>query len=296
MGIVFNSINHTYTKDGDLKPSVSDLIKWYFNKDLSNIPQETLEKAQQRGTEIHLLIDKILTGEDFETNHAYEYKAFMELRKNHKIKANLIEHIVYGQCPNGDYCGTLDLYDSKTKILYDIKTTYEKHIEEWTAQLSLYAYALKREKKEVKAIKIIYLPKENNPSKPEVFELEMLPKEKVEEIVRCYFQKVRPTQLVELKSLPQERIKQLAIAFDTIKRIQAEIDNMKIVIKEEMEARNIESFKCDSFHISIRKEHVKAMFDTKKFKEDFPEVYDQYKKETRVKSSINIDFKGVKND
>jgi hypothetical protein len=295
MGIVFNAINHTYTKDGDLKPSVSEIIKWYFNKDLSTVPPEVLEKAQNRGTEIHLLIDKILTGEDFETNHAYEYKSFIALQKQHKIKANMIEHIVYGQCPNGDYCGTLDLYDSKTKILYDIKTTYEKkHIEEWTAQLSLYAYALKREKKEVKAIKIIYLPKENNINKPEVFELEMLPKEKVEEIVRCYFQKVRPTQLVELKSLPQERIEQLAIAFDTIKRIQAEIDNMKLAIKEEMEARNIESFKCDSFHISIRKEHTKAMFDTKKFKEDFPEVYDQYKKETKVKSSINIDFKGVK--
>jgi hypothetical protein len=293
MGIIFDAVNHRYFKDGDLKPSVGEIVNFYLNIDLSNIPPEILKSAQDRGTDIHLMCDKILTGEDFETIYSKEYKDFEYLRKKHKIKANSIEGIVYAWTPQGDYCGTYDLYDSKSKILYDIKTSYEKHIEEWTLKTNLYRYALEQNKSQVKEIKIIYLPSEKSPNKAEVFNLEILPDSKVEEVVRAYYRQERPTkEIVELKCLPQERIKQLALAFETIRRIQAEIDVWKQSIKDEMEKRNIESFKCDSFHISIRKEHIRTSFNSKKFKEDFPEIWEKYKVETTIKSSINIDYKG----
>ena len=293
MGITFDSVNHRYYKDGDLKPSVSEIVEYYFQKDLSNIPAEILQKAADRGTEIHLMVDKILQKEDFETIYSKEYKDFEYLRKKHKIKADYIEEIVYGWTPQGDYCGTLDLYDSKSQILYDIKTTYDKHIEEWTAQTNLYRYALK---KKVKAIKIIYLPSDKSQNKAEIIDLEILPDSKVEEIVRCFYRQERPTkQIVELKCLPQERMRQLALAFETIKRIQTEIDNIKLAIKEEMESRNILNVQTPEFNIAIRKAHTKKQFDSKKFKEDFPEIYEQYSKESNVKSSINIEWKGGNN-
>lgn len=292
MGITFDSINHKYYKDGDLKPSVGEIVNYYLNIDLSNIPPETLAKAQDRGTSIHLMCDKILSGEDFETIYSKEYKDFEYLRKKHKIKANSIEGIVYAWTPQGDYCGTYDLYDSKSCILYDIKTSYEKHIEEWTLKTNLYRYALEQNKKKVKEIKIIYLPSEKSPNKAEVFNLEILPDLKVEEIVKCYYRQERPTkQIVELKCLPQDRIKQLALAFETIKRIQTEIDNMKLEIKAEMEARNILNIQTSEFNIAVRKEHIKKTFNSKKFKEDFPEIYEQYSYESNVKSSINIELK-----
>ena len=296
MGITFDAVNHRYFKDGDLKPSVSEIIQYYYNKDLSNIPLEVLAKAQERGTAIHLMCDNILKQEDFTTIYAKEYKDFEYLRKKHKIKADYIEEIVYGFTPFGDYCGTLDLYDSKNQTLYDIKTTYEKHIEEWEGQTNLYRYALEQKKKKVKAIKIIYLPSEKSANKAEVIDLKILPNSKVEEIVKCFYEKSRPTkEIVELKCLPQEGIKQLALAFETIKRIQLEIDNMKLKIKEEMESRGIDNIQTPEFNISVRKGHVKKTFDSKKFKEDFPEIYEQYSKESNVKSSINIDYKGALN-
>ena len=296
MGIIFDAVNHRYYQDGDLKPSVSEIVEYYFSKDLSNIPAETLKKAADRGTDIHLLFGKILTHEDFETPYSYEYKHIVSLIKKHKIKADMIESIVYGWTPQGDYCGTLDLYDSKSKILYDIKTTYEKHIDEWTGQLNLYRYALEQKKKQVKEIKIIYLPSEKSPNKPEVFNLEKLSDLKVEEMVKCFYRQEKPTkEIVELKCLPQDRIKQLALAFETIKRIQTEIDNMKLAIKEEMEVRGIDNIQTPEFNIAVRKEHTKRTFDSRKFKEDFPEIYEQYSKESNVKSSINIEWKGGKN-
>ena len=297
MGIIFDSVNHRYFKDGDLKPSVGEIVNWYLNIDLSNIPVETLEKAQNRGTDIHLMCDKILSGEDFETIYSKEYKDFEYLRKKHKIKANSIEGIVYAWTPQGDYCGTYDLYDSKSKILYDIKTSYEKHIEEWTLKTNLYRYALEQNKSQVKEIKIIYLPSEKSPNKAEVFNLEILPDSKVEEVVRAYYRQERPTkEIVELKCLPQERIKQLALAFETIKRIQTEIDNIKIAIKEEMESRNILNVQTPEFNIAVRKAHTKKMFDSKRFKEDFPDIYEKYSRNIEAKSSINIEWKNNKGE
>ena len=292
MGIIFDNVNHRYFKDGDEKVSVGKIVNWYLNIDLSNIPVETLEKAQNRGTDIHLMCDKILTGEDFETIYSKEYKDFEYLRKKHKIKANSIEGIVYAWTPQGDYCGTYDLYDSKSKILYDIKTSYEKHIEEWTLKTNLYRYALEQNKSQVKEIKIIYLPSEKSPNKAEVFNLEILPDNKVEEVVKAYYRQERPTQLVELKTLSKDAIKQLALAFSTIERIQTEIDTIKQRVKEEMESRGIYNFQCPEFNISIRKEHIQKRFDGKKFKEDFPEIYEKYVKDIEIKSSINIDYKG----
>ena len=292
MGIIFDSVNHRYFKDGDLKPSVGEIVNFYLNVDLSNIPPEILKSAQDRGTDIHLMCDKILTGEDFETIYSKEYKDFEYLRKKHKIKANSIEGIVYAWTPNGDYCGTYDLYDSKSKILYDIKTSYEKHIEEWTLKTNLYRYALEQNKSQVKEIKIIYLPSEKSPNKAEVFNLEILPDSKVEEVVKAYYRQERPTQLVELKTLSKDAIKQLALAFSTIERIQTEIDTIKQRVKEEMESRGIYNFQCPEFNISIRKNHIQKRFDGKKFKEDFPEIYEKYVKDIEIKSSINIDYKG----
>lgn len=292
MGIIFDNVNHRYFKDGDEKVSVGKIVNWYLNIDLSNIPVETLEKAQDRGTDIHLMCDKILSGEDFETIYSKEYKDFEYLRKKHKIKANSIEGIVYAWTPQGDYCGTYDLYDSKSKILYDIKTSYEKHIEEWTLKTNLYRYALEQNKSQVKEIKIIYLPSEKSPNKAEVFNLEILPDSKVEEVVRAYYRQERPSQIVELKTLSKDAIKQLALAFSTIERIQTEIDTIKQRVKEEMESRGIYNFQCPEFNISIRKEHIQKRFDGKKFKEDFPEIYEKYVKDIEIKSSINIDYKG----
>ena len=297
MGIIFDSVNHKYYKDGDLKPSVGEIVNYYLNVDLSNIPPEILKSAQDRGTDIHLMCDKILSGEDFETIYSKEYKDFEYLRKKHKIKANSIEGIVYAWTPQGDYCGTYDLYDSKSKILYDIKTSYEKHIEEWTLKTNLYRYALEQNKSQVKEIKIIYLPSEKSPNKAEVFNLEILPDSKVEEVVKAYYEQKRPTkEIVELKCLPQERIKQLALAFETIKRIQTEIDNMKIAIKEEMESRNILNVQTPEFNIAVRKAHTKKMFDSKRFKEDFPDIYEKYSRNIEAKSSINIEWKNKKGE
>ena len=293
MKIIFNSDNHEYLADGVVKPSVTQIVSWYFNKDLSVVPQQILINAQNRGIEIHEDVDLILQGKEPKSVYADEILAFARLKKKHKIKADHIEEIIYGCTEFGDYCGTLDLYDSKSKILYDIKTTSDTHIEEWKAQMNMYKYCLESIGYKVKKLKVIWLPK--IVSKSDVIDINIEKDEYVENIVRCYYSKERPQrEIVELDSLPSTQIQQLSVAFETIKRIESEIENMKEKILVEMKSRGIEKFECPQFVIVLNKSHERISFDSKKFQAENPEEYEKYLKRTMVKDSIRINLKGGK--
>lgn len=293
MKITFNSENHEYLADGVVKPSVTQIISWYFNKDLSSIPQHILISAQNRGIDIHEDCDLILQGLPSKSEYINEIAEFKRLMLKNKIKADRIEEIIYGFTPYGDFCGTLDLYDTKSKTLYDIKTTSDTHMEEWKAQTNMYRYALERMGCKVKKIKIIWLPKVI--SKSAVFNIDITSDDYVEDIVRCFYQKERPKQeIVELKSLPQIQINQMAQAFETIKRIENEIENMKGKILLEMKDRGIEKFECPQFVIVLNKSHERVSFDSKKFQSECPTEYEKYLKKTTVKDSIRITLKGGK--
>lgn len=293
MKITFNSENHEYLADGVVKPSVTQIISWYFNKDLSSIPQHILISAQNRGIDIHEDCDLILQGLPSKSEYINEIAEFKKLMLKNKIKADRIEEIIYGFTPYGDFCGTLDLYDTKSKTLYDIKTTSETHMEEWKAQTNMYRYALERMGCKVKKIKIIWLPKVI--SKSAVFNIDITSDDYVEEIIKCFYEKKRPQQeIVELNSLPQIQINQMAVAFETIKRIETEIDSMKEKILQEMRERGIEKFECPQFVIVYNKPHERISFDSKRFQAENPEEYEKYLKRTTVKDSIRINLKGGK--
>lgn len=293
MKITFNSENHEYLADGVVKPSVTQIISWYFNKDLSSIPQHILISAQNRGIDIHEDCDLILQGLPSKSEYINEIAEFKRLMLKNKIKADRIEEIIYGFTPYGDFCGTLDLYDSKSKTLYDIKTTSEKHLEEWLAQLNIYRYALERMGFKVNKLKIIYLPKIT--SKSEVLSIEKSSDEYVEEIVRCYYAKERPKQeIVVLNSLTETKINQLSLAFETIKRIEGEIEKVKEKVLEEMKSRGIERFECPQFVIQYNKGYERKSFEAKRFQEEHSDLYEQYTKKTMVKDNIRITIKGGK--
>jgi len=295
MKIIFNAEKHKYIADGVELPSVSEIVRYYHNVDLSNIPAKTLKMAGNRGTNIHNDIEKILKGEKFVSDYVFEIANFLDFRKKEKIKATKIEEIVYGATEFGDYCGTFDFYDEKTKTLYDIKTNYEPHIELWTSQLNLYKYAMEQMDIKVKKMKIIYLPKETSPNKPQIYDILAYSQEKVLDIVKCFFNQEKPkAEVVELKSLPQTMIKQLSLGFQTIKRIEDEIEEIKKRILAEMKQRNITNFSCEDFTISFVPEYERKSFDSKRFKENFPDVANEYIKVSKVADSIKISLKEQK--
>ena len=79
--ISFDKQTHTYTQDGRLLLSVTEVIKRYVFPDMySNVPDEVLAKAAERGTATHAVIERYitdsLTDEDY-LEHKADIDAFL---------------------------------------------------------------------------------------------------------------------------------------------------------------------------------------------------------------------------
>ena len=76
-----------------------------------------------------------------------------------------------------------------------------------------------------------------------------------------------------------------------MKELKAQEDALKARILEEMEQRGILYLDTPELRISYVAPTEREVFDSKTFRADFSELYDNYTKMTPVKSSIRIKVK-----
>lgn len=74
-------------------------------------------------------------------------------------------------------------------------------------------------------------------------------------------------------------------------KLKAKKDNLTLTLLEEMKAKEIKKIETPDVIISYIDETERETFDSKKFKEDNPDMYDEYVKFTPVKASIRIKAK-----
>lgn len=94
-----------------------------------------------------------------------------------------------------------------------------------------------------------------------------------------------------LSILDEEASKKIAEFERQIKEIKAKEDEFKQAILEEMEAKNIIKIDTEDLMISYVAPSDRETFDSKAFKEEHQDLYDEYVKMTPVKSSIRIKVK-----
>ena len=71
-------------------------------------------------------------------------------------------------------------------------------------------------------------------------------------------------------------------------KLKAKKDNLTLALLEEMEKKDIKKIDTPDVVISYISESDREVFDSKKFREDYPEMYDEYVKFSKVKSSVRI--------
>lgn len=76
-----------------------------------------------------------------------------------------------------------------------------------------------------------------------------------------------------------------------IKEIKEAEDSLRQAILEEMEAKNLKSLETDEMTITYIAESDRESFDSKSFRSDHPDLYDDYIKFTTVKPSVRIKLK-----
>lgn len=274
-----------YVADKEI-PSATTII----SKVLGNpFAKETIymRQARDKGTMIHKAIsDFIVDGKEPEFIFP-EFDNFLELSKKHDIVWDLSEQIIYNNVEGMEYAGTLDLFSILSEEISDIKTGSTKQLKKWQIQLSLYAWALR----DIFGLKvsrgsILWLHND----KAEYIEIELLSDEAILHILMKYYGKGVDIQQEEisLKCLNSNAIQELDETLTAIEVMENKVKEIKEKIKLEMEQRNINQIKIGKRVISYVAPTEREIVDSKKLKEEYPQIWDSCKKVSRTSGSIRI--------
>ncbi len=286
--IEFIEDTHQYLLDGQLIPSVSELVRYALNEDLSNVPEDVLKKASEFGTSKHDLIeDYELSGleEDDEIGTIAQWKAIKELNNIQIIDS---EKIIY----TDDYAGRYDLlaFVDDEIALIDIKTNrvYPKdHLE---CQLGFYKYALK----DVKKCYCLWLNKSKG--EWEFKKVDEFNPDVIKQII-FGFKHDLPTPVIDLSVMninayTLQELNTIKAFYDLKQKVEIIEANIKEKVVQYMKENNLTKWEDDNFKISLIDSRIDKTVDVNKMKADG--IYEDYLKDKVVKESVRITEKWQK--
>lgn len=75
------------------------------------------------------------------------------------------------------------------------------------------------------------------------------------------------------------------------KQLKEEKNNLRSKLLEEMEKNNIKKIDMEALSITYKEQSMRETFNSKKFREDNPDLYDEYIEFSPIKSSLLIKVK-----
>lgn len=278
----FDSDAHKYTLDGKELSGITSLLDRQLFKDkYLGIPDDVLRKAAQRGTYIHQCCELVDEGFISDNTEAINY---LSLKKKYNLQIEESEYLV---SDNENYASCIDKvyrYDDNTFFLGDIKTTYKLNKEYVQWQLSIYAHLFEKQNKgaKVSSIFAIWLRGTTH----QLVELERIPDEKVERLLYCDSHGMQYTENLPVVTSEAEKLiidieSQLKTLTEKKKAIQEAI--MMAMVKA-----GSYSYKSDRISITRKTASTRKSFDKERFDKDYPNVYDNYIKESPVSESLLI--------
>lgn len=139
--IEFIEEQHLYLVDGILTPCVSNILAYKFN-DYGTVSKEIMQRASERGTELHEAIERY--EQDGTTSELREFKNYLFLKKHHGFKniANEVP-VIYEKDGTVLYVGTLDqIIEMDGKLgINDFKRVSAPNKQKIAYQLNFYKLA-----------------------------------------------------------------------------------------------------------------------------------------------------------
>ena len=284
--VVFEDITHSYLLDDHFYlMGVTSLMKKHgLSADYTTVDDDTLAAARERGSKGHHDIEKYCKGQL--KRHTAVTKAFAAL----KLDVLESEFLV---SDNEMIASQIDLI-LKDYTIIDIKFTSELHIKPLQWQLSIYAYLLEQTYSiKVPKVYALHFDKKNKPS---LVEIQRLDDSYVEALLRAE----KEGYILDQSSLVPTANADKAVM--ELHRITTYIDNLKQRIKEaekekeelqnaflqKMEETGTKSIVTDFCKITYVASSVRNGVDSKRLKEEMPDIYEEYKTTTTIKPSIRI--------
>ncbi len=93
---------------------------------------------------------------------------------------------------------------------------------------------------------------------------------------------------IENGQLAQQTVEYIKNIETQMKSLKEQYDQFKADLLNAMEQNGIIKFESDNLKISYIGETERETFDSKQFKNDMPDLYDEYVKFSKVKPSVRI--------
>ena len=298
--VVFDEEQHIYTLGDKQLSGITSIIKSLLFPDMyANVSQAVLNKAAERGTRIHNLIQLwtmgILSNEDIA-----ELQPFLDAFHAAELDGWESEYLV---SDNESVASSIDLVcldKDGNIILCDIKTTSVLHIEYLRWQLSIYAYLFERQNPELKVhgLKAIHISK----GKCDIVDIERLNDNQVDDLLTAY-RNGATTFANPLHEIPTELDKLLEAYAENdeflsyIKMVSDQYDKRKkelqAAIGDVLKKQNMSTIETPIAKVTIGKDSVTPKFDYKSFVESDlykqqPEAYEPFVKMTTTAGRITV--------
>ena len=302
--VIFDAKAHTYTLNGTRLSGVTAIVKWLFPDTYADVSKDVLEKAAQYGTAVHASCE-LYDSCGIVPNDIPEVLEYIRLKEEQGFTTLQSEYLVDdGANISSSIDKVFEVDKSGCYPLADIKTTSKIHSENVSLQLSIYAYLFELNNPLLKAGRLlcIWLPKEKY-GKATVIELNRIPTDGCKEIINAYLAKedAKPyrekwfkgsteTELIE-EALPieQKNAEEEIIKIETaVKELEARKEELKKGLYDLMVKHNVKCWKSERLQLIRKLDTTREALDTTKLKKEYPDVYLDCKKISKVKGSLTI--------
>ena len=294
--VKFNEDEHTYTLDGRMLSGVTPIVAWLFPETYKGIPESILAQAAQYGGMIH---KKIELADSMGIVDDPLVQAYIDIKEEKGVKTIANEFLVSDE---KRIASSIDLLMEGNDI-WDAKTTSKVHIPNVTIQTSIYAWLFEMQTGEKAGdLYCLWLPKPQY-GQPELIPLKRVSPEICRQIVEIWandgdYQVAR--ELLNETGFEFERqrtegdipagLQDLMDELIQIKTAKDQLDEREKAIKQvflsQMQKDGVDKMGNDLIEFSRKAAYERATVDTTALKKKMPEVYESFKKVTKVAESI----------
>lgn len=286
--VSFDAENHIYTlPSGEVLSGITCVLNKFISPDkYDNVPAEVLERAKERGSAIHADIACWIDG--FCGADTPEVIAFSEWAGSAEL---------YSECLVSDgtrFASAIDVVrhmgDNQVH-LYDIKTTSVVDEDYCRWQLSIYAYFMHIAGFDVIGASVLHIRDGAIKELPVV----LVGSEYVKAMLQAYAGGEDWNNPFVGDDLPEEVANNICMLDQTIaglkeqlKYAEGQMEEFKARLLNKMREHELTAINTEQVHISIKKAYQRTSIDSKKLKEQYPEIAKECEKVTEVAESLTI--------
>ena len=286
-----------YSEDGVVLSGVTSMLsRQLFPKKYEGIKQEVLEAAKKIGDLVHADIN--LSDSFGVEPNTIQGEQYRELKGNYKTITN--EYLVSNETTHATCIDCIWTDEEENIILLDIKTTSSLDEEYLSWQLSTCAYLFELQNPHLKVSRLvaIWLPNARY-GKPMLKEVKRIDDKEIIMLMQCDAKGVQYTKpdsliVVESENLPAQ-YQTLEALILKAKADKEEADKREASYKQQlleaMMQHGVKKWETDRIVLTVKDAYVRESVDAQKLKEKYESVYNDVRKETKIKESLTIKIK-----